>query len=358
MRADRLLSILLLLQIRGQATARELAERLEVSERTIHRDMEALSAAGVPVYARRGPSGGWVLPEEYRTETAGLNDAEVRAIFLAKPPRLLADLGLDRAAEAGLIKLLAALPAGHRRDAEHVRGRIHVDVSGWHRTEEAVPLLPAIQAAVLGDRRLRLRYGRDDVDAVERLVDPLGLVAKGSVWYLVAAVRVGLSVSDEVRTYRVSRVRWAEALDERSRRPAGFDLASFWEASKVEFVERLPRFAVCLRADGEHVDGLRRAGFWSRVVRVDPPDEAGWSSVAMRFERFEDAVVCLLGFGPGVEVLEPADLRDEVRRRAERTVALYRCAGRADVLSSPAVARSDPPAALPTEPESSERRTP
>ena len=187
MRADRLLSILLLLQAHGKVTAPELARRLEVSERTIHRDMDALSAAGVPVYARRGAGGGWVLPEEYRTDCAGLNETEVRALFLAKPSRLLADLGLKHAAEAGSIKLLAALPAGHRRDAEHVRGRVHVDVTGWHRREEAVPLLPAIQAAVLGDRKVSLRYVRGDGSPIARVVDPLGLVAKGSIWYLIAA---------------------------------------------------------------------------------------------------------------------------------------------------------------------------
>ena len=131
MRADRLLSILLLLQSRGQVTARELAERLEVSPRTIHRDMESLSMAGVPVYALRGSGGGWVLPDDYRTETAGLNEAEVRAIFMANPQRLLADLGLKGASEQGLIKLLSALPSSHRHDAEQIRQRLHIDVSGW-----------------------------------------------------------------------------------------------------------------------------------------------------------------------------------------------------------------------------------
>ena len=335
MRADRLLSILLLLQVRGQATAGELARRLEVSERTIHRDMEALCAAGVPVYARRGVGGGWVLPEEYRTDPAGLSEVEVRALFVTKPARLLADLGLERASEAGLIKLLAALPAGHRRDAEHVRQRIHVDVSGWHRSEEAVPLLPVIQAAVLGDRRLRIYYGRHDGEAVERLVEPLGLVAKGSVWYLVAGVPCANGTAEaELRTYRVSRVRTVEAVDEPCRRPGGFDLAAFWEASKASFVERLPRLPVVVRADPVRVEALNWASRWSRVEQIDPPDDDGWSRVTMRFERFEDAVVCLLGLGPGVEVLEPVELREEVGRRAELTAARYRGDGVADVLSS------------------------
>ena len=143
MRADRLLSIVLLLQANRQLTSRELARRLEVAERTIHRDMEALSAAGIPVVAERGARGGWSLLGEYRTNLTGLNEAEVQSLFVIKPPRLLADLKLEKAAERALLKLLAALPSIHRRGAERARQRIYVDVTGWHRPEEAVPLLPA-----------------------------------------------------------------------------------------------------------------------------------------------------------------------------------------------------------------------
>src|SRR5690349_23068717 len=148
MRADRLLSILLLLQVHRRVTARELARRLEVSQRTILRDMEALSGAGVPVVPERGTGGGWRLLEEYRTNLTGLNEAEIQALFLTKPPRLLADLGLDRASEAALIKLLAALPTGSRRRAEDIRTRIHIDVPGWRPSEETARYLPLLQEAV------------------------------------------------------------------------------------------------------------------------------------------------------------------------------------------------------------------
>src|SRR5689334_16595189 len=188
MRADRLLSIMLLLQVHRRITARELARRLEVSERTIHRDMDALGAAGIPIYAERGVGGGWALAEAYQTNLTGLNEAEIQALFLATPPQLLADLGLRQAADAALIKLLAALPAISRRDAEFARQRIHVDGAGWLRAREAVPFLAAIQEALWQDRKLRLTYQRADDTTVERLVDPLGLVAKSSVWYLVAGV--------------------------------------------------------------------------------------------------------------------------------------------------------------------------
>lgn len=317
MRADRLLSILLLLQVHRRLTARELAARLEVSPRTIHRDMEALSAAGVPVYALRGAAGGWVLPDEYRTDAAGLHEAEVRALFLATPARLLADLGLDRAAEAALIKLLAALPAAGRRGADDVRQRIHLDVAGWHPSEETAPHLAALQEAVWRGRRLRLGYERHGGATVEREVDPLGLVAKGSVWYLVAAAE------GEPRTYRVSRVREATVLDQPCVRPEGFDLPAFWEASKARFVTALPRYPVTLRVDPALIPELRTAGRWSRVEQVDPPGADGWSGVRMRFELREDARACALGFGPRLEVLEPADLREEVARLAAGIVDLY-----------------------------------
>src|SRR5579884_4031323 len=202
MRADRLLSILLHLQVHRRITAGELARRLEVSERTIYRDMVALGMAGIPVVAERGVHGGWMLMEEYRTNLTGLNEAEIQALFLAKPTRLLADLNLDKAAEGALVKLLAALPTMHRRGAQDVRQRIHIDVLGWRQTREALPLLPPLQEAVWQERRVRMTYRRGDGEVVERVIEPLGLVAKGSIWYLIASAEG----EGEPRTYRISRV--------------------------------------------------------------------------------------------------------------------------------------------------------
>src|SRR3954452_14821897 len=207
MRADRLLSILLLMQTHRRLTAGALAERLEVSTRTIHRDMEALSMAGVPVYAERGAGGGWVLPDSFRTDVTGLTEAEIQALFVSMPARLLADLGLRQASEGALVKLLAALPAVARHDAEQARRRIHIDGAGWHQSAETVPALGAVQEAVWLDRKIGLSYQRGDGTTIGRVVDPLGLVAKGRLWYLVAAV------DGAPRTYRVSRVLAAEILD-------------------------------------------------------------------------------------------------------------------------------------------------
>lgn len=304
MRADRLLSILLILQTQGRATGRELARRLEVSERTVHRDMEALSAAGVPVYAERGPAGGWRLLEEYRTQLTGLNEDEVLALFALKPPQLLADLGLGRAAENALLKLLAALPASRRREAEHARQRLLIDGS---RRDEPVPWLPLLQAAVWEDRRVRLHYPSGGGPPGERVVDALGLVVRGQAWYLVAR-REGV-----LRTYRVSRVAHAELLPERFTRPPGFDLERYWRQARSEFQAKLPVYPVLARLEQHAFERFGLVGRWARLEHAEPDGE-GWLRARVRFEVEEDAVAWALSLGDRVEVLEPPELRRRVVR--------------------------------------------
>lgn len=322
MRADRLLSILLTLQVHQRVTARALAERLEVSERTIYRDMDALSGAGIPVLAERGANGGWMLLEEYRTNLTGLNPAETQALFLTKPAQLLADLGLDKAAEAALVKLLAALPTMQRRDAEYARQRILVDTAGWHQTQEDLSALPILQEAIWQERKLQLIYQRGDGTGVERLVDPLGLVAKGSVWYLVAAVE------GEARTYRVSRVQAANVTDQRSVRPPHFDLAAYWAESSASFIANLPRYVATVRVALEIVPELGYMGRLARIENIEPAEADGWVKVSIRFDVEQEACAYVLGFGDQIEVLEPPELREKVMQLAQRVVAFY--AGNSD----------------------------
>jgi predicted DNA-binding transcriptional regulator YafY len=322
MRADRLLSIMLLLQLYRRLTAGELARRLEVSERTIQRDMEALSIAGVPVVAERGAGGGWALVEGYRTNLTGLNEAEVRSLFAATPTRLLSDLSLDKAADAAHVKLLAALPAASRSLAEYARERIHVDAAGWGSAEERAPHLRTIQEAVWQGRRLFISYARgcERPDA-ELTVDPLGLVAKGGVWYMVAAA------GGDVRSYRASRVRSARLSGEASSRPEGFDLAAFWAESVARFKTETPRYFATLRAHKSVVPVLHYAGRFSRVEEAAEPDAEGWATVRMRFQFEEDACGLALGFGTKVEVLEPVGLRAKVLEMAACVVEFYKGRG-------------------------------
>jgi predicted DNA-binding transcriptional regulator YafY len=224
MRADRLLSILMLLQARGKLTAEQLAAELEVSVRTIYRDLDALSAAGVPVYAERGPGGGCALLDSYRTTLTGLTQDEVRALFMLSIPAPLAELGVGQELRAALFKLAAALPASRRGDEERVRRRIHLDSVAWFQTNEPVPYLHTIQRAVWDDRRLDLVYRLPFDARGQWRVEPYGLVAKASTWYLVC------THGGHIRALRVSHVLDARLVDEPFQRPADFDLAAFWRA--------------------------------------------------------------------------------------------------------------------------------
>lgn len=318
MRADRLFTIVLLLQSEHQLTARELARRLEVSARTIHRDMDALSAAGIPVVAARGTSGGWSLLGEYRTNLTGLSEAEIQSLFVNKPARLLADLKLEKAAEGALLKLSAALPRAYREGAERARQRIHVDVAGWRRTEESAPLLRALQEAVWQERKLRFTYERGECEAVERVVDPLGLVAKGSVWYLVAA-----TIEGDVRSYRASRISRVELLDEIVRRPADFDLAAYWEESAARHQAQPPNYRMTARVRPDIAARLPYGGRFARVEPTSRADREGWLEVSFGFDAEEMACEYALSFGARLEVLEPRSLREKVIEMARGVIAFY-----------------------------------
>lgn len=320
MRADRLISIILLLQVHPRLTARLLARRLEVSERTVHRDMESLSAAGIPVVAERGTGGGWSLLEGYRTRLNGLNTSEIQVLFMTRPAQLLADLGLDKVSEGANLKLLAALPVYARQGADYARQRIHIDVAGWRNTQERVPHLPGLQEAVWQECRVRLTYQRGDGMVVERLIDPLGLVAKGSVWYLVAAVE------GEIRSYRIARVLDVTPTGERCIRPETFDLAAYWEQSQVDFRANLPLFPVTVLAAPGAIDHLLRSGRYVQVQNSEPlgrDDAAGWTRTQLMFQAEWEAVEYLIGLGNQISVVEPDTLREKIVALAEAVLAHY-----------------------------------
>lgn len=320
MRADRLLSLLLLLQSRGRMTAGELARRLEVSERTVYRDISALGSAGVPVYAERGPGGGCMLMEGYRTNLTGLTGDEARTLFMAGASRALADLGLGQALEAALLKLFAALPAAQRQDAERARQRLHLDPAGWNQAEEEVPHLKVIQEAVWQERRLRLTHRRGDGEVVERVVDPLGLVAKASIWYLVS------TVEGEMRVFRVSRTLVATMLDEPSARPDGFDLVRFWNAWRDDFKASLPKYPVLVRVAPDLAADLPqhyRDNMWTYVGEPGAAGPDGWVLMRVVFETEDIALTHIIGFGARMEVLEPPELRDRIIRLAESIASYY-----------------------------------
>lgn len=313
MRAQRLLSILMQLQVARRTTARDLARKLEVSERTILRDMDALSASGIPVVAERGAGGGWSLLEEYQTRLTGLTPDEIQSLFVARMPTVMADLGLNAAAESAWSKLKAALPASARSRADFARQRILIDTRGWRSPTESAACLPLLFDALWHDRQLRIVYEPVLHEAGERTIDPLGLVARGSVWYLIALRE------QESRTYRVSRIREASILETAARRPPHFDLANYWERSSAEFREKLPQYHATFLVDAAALRWIRYRGW-----RVEEETPAGDRvRLRLRFDAEEEALQFALSLGASVEVIEPAALRGQIRAAALATAARY-----------------------------------
>ena len=307
MKADRLLSVLLLLQARGRVSERELAEQLEVSQRTVHRDLEALSAARVPVVALRGAQGGWQLEKGWRTQVPGLDEAELRALLMAQP-RVLGHPRLIQAAESALNKLMAAMPAPLRAQAVTMRERLHVDPTGWRDSGEDLSMLAAVQEAVARERRLAFDYTRADGQKGPRTVDPLGLVAKGMSWYLVARSPNGM------RTYRVSRMEAVTVLAVGFERPALFDLATYWKQSTAEFKQKSRGYPVVLSVTPETA---RRLQAWY-PTKTGTDDSAPDDRVTLEvlFDEEQQARFVVLGFGSEVIVRSPDSLRQSVQSEA------------------------------------------
>ncbi|HKG24299.1 MAG TPA: YafY family protein [Thermomicrobiales bacterium] len=321
MRASRLLSILLLLQTRGRMTAQALADELEVSVRTIYRDVDSLSAAGVPVYGDRGPDGGYQLLDGYRTRLTGLTPDEAESLFLAGIPGPAAELGLGTVLAAAQLKLMAALPPELRSRAGRIRERFHLDAPGWFEDAEQPLHLETVADAVWNQKPLRVRYHRWGGE-VERTLHPLGLVLKGGAWYLVAAV------DGQERTYRISRILALETLDGRFERPAGFDLTAYWASWSENFMDRLYRDEAVVRLSPRALELLpyyfNPTAARATMASASPPDAAGWTRVTMPIESVEHALGGLLRFGAEAEVVSPPELRRRMAEAAVGLVALYR----------------------------------
>ncbi|MFH8343446.1 helix-turn-helix transcriptional regulator [Streptomyces sp. NPDC018045] len=321
MRAARLIRMVLLLQSRPSMTAAELARELEVSERTVARDVLSLSEAGVPVYADRGRAGGYRLIGGYRTRLTGLGRSEAEALFLSGVPAALRDMGLADAASAARLKVSAALLPELRDAADGAAQRFHLDAPAWYQEPATPELLPAVADAVWDDRRIATRYRRKDTE-VERELEPYGLVLKAGVWYL--AARVG----EDVRVYRIDRFTAVTPLAERFTRGADFDLPAFWAERSAQFARSILRDEVTVRLTPSGARRLRyvtdRAGADEALAAAGEPDEQGRLTVTLPVESLDVAYSQLLGLGPDGEVLAPVALRERFAAAAARTYDLYR----------------------------------
>jgi predicted DNA-binding transcriptional regulator YafY len=319
-------SLLLLLQSRGRMTAHALAAELEVSARTIYRDVESLQAAGVPLYGDAGPDGGYRLLDGYRTRLTGLTGDEAESLFLTGLPGPAAELGLGAALAAASLKLRAALPAELRDRAGRMAGRFHLDAPSWYRDPDPTPHLAAVADAVWTERLLRIRYHRWKApQEVTRTLEPYGLVLKAGRWYLVARG------TDRLATYRISQIRELSSLDERFSRPAGFDLAEYWRSYVEDFEARQRRGEATVRISAEGMtrfpDVMPDAMVRALAATGAPDEKPGWHRAVVPIESVEHAVEQLLRLGAEIEVLAPVELRD---RMIETVVALthrYRIVG-------------------------------
>lgn len=331
MRADRLISLLMLLQSRGTMTAPALAEALDVSERTIYRDVDALSAAGVPVYGMPGRNGGFALVDRYRTSLTGMTADEIRALFMLSIPAPLDALGVSKPLRQALRKLAASLPAGHREAEQRVRQRFHLDATWWQQGGGTVPHLQTLHRAVQEDRVLTIRYEAFPGLESAPQVAPYGLVAKAGVWY---AVTRRIEGSDEpethigpgvgpVRVHRVDRLIEARLEPGTFTRPADFDLAAFWARWCTARESSYRAYQVEIRATPEVLRWLAPYDPEPVASAPDPAGEQGWAHLTLSFESLDDARRHLLGFGGAVEVLSPPALRWSIEDYARQVLKRY-----------------------------------
>lgn len=324
MRADRLLAMLLLLQTHRRLTAHKLATELEVSERTIYRDIVALNSAGIPIYTEGGPGGGISLLENYQTDLTGLRPEEAQALSMLNIPEPLVHLGVGQALKAALLKLAAALPPSLREKQAQIHHRIYLDATWWFQAETPSPHLQTIKQAIWQDQLLQITYQGDFDTIGEQIVAPYGLVAKANVWYLIYAL------ADQIRTRRVARIVSAEILPQAFERPVDFDLVSFWQSWCLGYEKARPLFevrALVLPSLAERLPLLLQENLPD--LRNSPPDlsEPGWQPMTLHFESFETARTRLLGFGGAIEVLEPQALRMSLADYAHQIQTLYGSGG-------------------------------
>jgi predicted DNA-binding transcriptional regulator YafY len=307
MRASRLVSILLLLQSKGRLTAQELADELEVSVRTVYRDMDSLAASGIPLYGETGHDGGYRLIDGYRTRLTGLTTGEAESLFLTGLPSAAADLGLGASVTAAQLKLMAALPPELRDRAGRVAERFHLDAPSWYRDADSVPQLGDVAAAVWDQRVIRVRYLRwEKPHHITREIEPYGLVFKAGRWYLVAAAGA------TKRTYRISRILALETLDTTFERDSTFDLASYWEEYLRHFDQRRHVDSATIRISPRalaRLPEIAEPAVVEAARRTAQPDSDGWLRVTIPVDEPGQALADLFRLAPEVEIVHPAELR-------------------------------------------------
>ncbi|MFB5660947.1 helix-turn-helix transcriptional regulator [Alteribacillus sp. HJP-4] len=317
MKAERMIKILILLQYGEVLPTSKLADELEVSQRTIHRDMEALSAIGIPVYAERGKAGGWRLVDDWKQRLSWFKEKEILSFFLPPSEKILSDLNLDISRTDLINKLLVSLPEQSRKNAQHLWERIYVDMGTWRSSAtQTNSVLEVLQKTVMEEQIVHILYKKGSGERKEYRIKPLGLVAKGSSWYAAA-----LNEHDELRSYRVSRILETTLTEEHFTRPGDFHLPAYWESSKQSFIQKIPEFHVKVTASSK---AYQRIVFTGHFVQIKELQKVGgWTEVELTFPTEEEAVHFLIGFGREMKVISPKSVICKIINRAEEVLDLY-----------------------------------
>ncbi|CAM3590495.1 helix-turn-helix transcriptional regulator [Marinicrinis lubricantis] len=318
MRADRLVQMMILLQNRGKMTTQQLAEELEVSKRTILRDMEALSVSGIPIVADRGKAGGWRLMDQFRSQLSGMKLENLKSLFILPSEHMLQQLGIVKDGMDIRDKLLASLPDSTKTEARNYLEKVYVDSSTWKPSVQKQDIFQIMMQALWEDKKLTIQYVKANGECTERCISPLGIIAKGSVWYLAALTEGG-----DYRSFRVTRVHDARMELENFTRPSDFSLSAYWNESKKQFVEQLPRYEVQVLAHHSIVRRLTFTGKFVHKVWEDEREDHHWLPVTLRFNDEQEACEFVLGFGPQIRLLEPEHLIERIVEQAAAVVKLY-----------------------------------
>jgi predicted DNA-binding transcriptional regulator YafY len=318
MRASRLLSIQMLLETRGRMSAQALAQALEVSLRTLYRDVDELTLAGVPIYAERGRNGGFQLMAGWKTTLTGLTASEAQAVFLMGLTGPAAQLGLGRERADAELKLVAALPATQRDGVQRIQSRFHVDTLAWYQESDPVPHLSTVANAVWNDKQLQIEY-QSWKGTSNSTVHPLGLVLKSGIWYLVAAIE------QQPRTYRISQIQRATILPTQLRRPKKFELVRYWQDALLRFEHSLYQAWATVLATTEGIQKLKclSAAVAKSVALPTQRNPDGRYPLRIPIESISQGASQLLSLAPDVEVIAPAALKKALRQRIGVIAACY-----------------------------------
>lgn len=318
MRADRLISILIILKNRGKMSTNELANELEVTNRTIHRDMESLISAGIPIESIRGKQGGWRILDNWSSKLSWLKNAEVQSLLAPYPNRVLKDLGINDDFSKARSKLLASFSHTHNQESIKLWDRIYIDDSTWRDENEEHDFLSEIKEAIFQSKKLSILYKKYDGSMDERVIDPLGMVSKGDKWYLVALKE------SNFRNYRISRIESATILNMEFDYPINFSLESYWKESKREFVQSLPKFLVKVEVHPSIVSRLSFSGRFVEVKQQETAISTGWNTMNLTFNSEQEAIDFIFSFGDKIRITDPIYIKDIILKKAYELIEFYK----------------------------------